>query len=72
VAPTADDAAVTARALENAGADLLVLSGGRNVESTWFMFGSLVDQQEIARMLRRPVAVAPGDQRSARSPRHAR
>jgi len=48
---TADDAAVTARMLENAGADLLVLSGGRNVESTWFMFGSLVDQQEIGRVL---------------------
>lgn len=47
----ASDAAVTACALENAGADLLVLSGGRNVESTWFMFGSLVDQQEIARVL---------------------
>lgn len=42
---------MTACALENAGADLLVLSGGRNVESTWFMFGSLVDQQEIARVL---------------------
>ncbi len=47
----ADDAVVTARALERAGADLLVLSGGRNVESTWFMFGSLVDQDEMARML---------------------
>ena len=34
-----------------AGADLLVLSGGRNVESTWFMFGSLVDQEEMARVL---------------------
>ena len=29
----------------------LVLSGGRNVESTWFMFGSLVDQEEMARVL---------------------
>lgn len=48
---TADDAAVTAGLLEAAGADLLVLSGGRNVESTWFMFGSLVDQQEIAKVL---------------------
>jgi len=48
---SADDAVVTARALERAGADLLVLSGGRNVESTWFMFGSLVDQEEMARVL---------------------
>ena len=47
----ADDAAVTARALERAGADMLVLSGGRNVESTWFMFGSLVNQEEMARVL---------------------
>jgi len=48
---TAEDAAVTARALERAGADMLVLSGGRNVESTWFMFGSLVDQQEMQKIL---------------------
>ena len=47
----AHDAAVTARLLEDVGADLLVLSGGRNVESTWFMFGSLVDQQEMGRVL---------------------
>jgi len=47
----ADDAAVTARALERAGADMLVLSGGRNVESTWFMFGSLVNQDEMAKVL---------------------
>ncbi len=37
---TAEDAAVTARMLEQAGADLLVLSSGRNMESVWYMFGS--------------------------------
>ncbi len=37
---TAEDAAVTAKVLAEAGADMLVLSGGRNIESTWFMFGS--------------------------------
>jgi 2,4-dienoyl-CoA reductase-like NADH-dependent reductase (Old Yellow Enzyme family) len=40
---TAEDAVVTARLLQQAGADLLVLSGGRNIESTWFMFGSQGD-----------------------------
>lgn len=37
---TPEDGAITAKVLEAAGADLLVLSGGRNIESTWFMFGS--------------------------------
>ncbi len=37
---TAEDAAVVARVLEAAGAHLLVLSGGMNVESPWIMFGS--------------------------------
>ncbi len=37
---TADDAAIVARVLEAAGAHLLVLSGGMNVESPWIMFGS--------------------------------
>ncbi len=37
---TAEDAVVTAKVLAEAGADMLVLSGGRNIESTWFMFGS--------------------------------
>ena len=49
---TAEDAIVTARALQDAGADMLVLSGGRNVESTWFMFGSRMNREEIARVLR--------------------
>ncbi|QVN23161.1 NADH:flavin oxidoreductase [Burkholderia pyrrocinia] len=34
------DSAVTARILEAEGADLLSLSGGRNVESPWVLFGS--------------------------------
>ncbi|WP_407935816.1 NADH:flavin oxidoreductase [Cupriavidus necator] len=34
------DSAVTARILEAEGADLLTLSGGRNVESPWALFGS--------------------------------
>ncbi len=47
-----NDAIVTAKALEAAGADMLVLSGGRNVESTWFMFGSNMNRQVVADMLR--------------------
>lgn len=48
---TAQDGVVTAQALEAAGADLLVLSGGRNIESTWFMFGSPMNQEEFAKVL---------------------
>jgi 2,4-dienoyl-CoA reductase-like NADH-dependent reductase (Old Yellow Enzyme family) len=47
-----EDGIVTARALQAAGADMLVLSGGRNVESTWFMFGSRMNREEIGRVLR--------------------
>lgn len=49
---TAEDAVVTARVLEKAGADMLVLSGGRNVESTWFMFGSPMNQAEFAKIFK--------------------
>ncbi|MBB3047534.1 2,4-dienoyl-CoA reductase-like NADH-dependent reductase (Old Yellow Enzyme family) [Litorivivens lipolytica] len=49
---TAEDAVVTAKALEAAGADMLVLSGGRNVESTWFMFGSPMNQAEFAKVFK--------------------
>ncbi len=49
---TVDDAIVTARALQAAGADMLVLSGGRNVESTWFMFGSTMHREEVSKILR--------------------
>jgi 2,4-dienoyl-CoA reductase-like NADH-dependent reductase (Old Yellow Enzyme family) len=37
---TVADGIVTAQLLERAGADLLVLSSGRNMESVWYMFGS--------------------------------
>jgi 2,4-dienoyl-CoA reductase-like NADH-dependent reductase (Old Yellow Enzyme family) len=37
---TAADAVVTARTLEQAGADMLVLSGGRNIEAPWAIFSS--------------------------------
>lgn len=49
---TAEDAVITAKALEAAGADMLVLSGGRNVESTWFMFGSPMNQAEFAKIFK--------------------
>ncbi len=47
---TVDDAIVTARALERAGADMLVLSAGRNIESTWAMFGSALPYDDLAAM----------------------
>ncbi len=46
-----EDGIVTARALEAAGADLLVLSAGRNVESGWFTFGSNMNVAAIQRVL---------------------
>ena len=49
---TVEDGTVTAKALEEAGADMLVLSGGRNVESTWFMFGSRMNRLEISKVLK--------------------
>ena len=49
---TAADGVITAQALEAAGADMLVLSGGRNVESTWFMFGSRMNREEISKVLK--------------------
>lgn len=48
---TAEDGAITARILESAGADLLVLSAGRNVESVWFTFGSPMNVEEMSRVL---------------------
>jgi len=47
-----EDGIVTARALQAAGADMLVLSGGRNVESTWFMFGSNMNRPEMSKVLK--------------------
>lgn len=46
-----DDAIMTAKLLEAAGADMLVLSGGRNVESGWFMFGSNMNLEAMHRVL---------------------
>lgn len=37
---TVEDAVATARVLERAGADMLVLSGGRNIEAPWAIFSS--------------------------------
>jgi 2,4-dienoyl-CoA reductase-like NADH-dependent reductase (Old Yellow Enzyme family) len=48
---TAEDAIVTGRALEAAGADMLVLSGGRNVESGWFTFGSNHNIDDMRKVL---------------------
>lgn len=48
---TVEDGAITARALEMAGADLLVLSAGRNVESVWFTFGSPMNIEAMSRAL---------------------
>ncbi len=47
-----EDGIVTALALQAAGAHMLVLSGGRNVESTWFMFGSRMNRLEIIKVLK--------------------
>lgn len=49
---TVEDAIVTGRALQEAGADMLVLSGGRNIESGWFMFGSNMNLDEMAKVLK--------------------
>lgn len=47
---TVADGIVTARALEAAGADMLVLSGGRNIESSWVMFSSPLPYDDLAAM----------------------
>ena len=44
-----EDGIVTAKILEEAGADMLVLSGGRNVESGWFTFGSNMNLDAMLR-----------------------
>ncbi len=46
-----EDGVVTAKILEQAGADMLVLSGGRNVESGWFTFGSNMNLEAMLRVL---------------------
>ncbi len=55
---TVDDAIATARLLERAGADLLVLSGGRNAESGAFMFGSNMDVPEMRKVLGRVASLS--------------
>lgn len=47
-----EDAIATAQALQAAGADMLVLSGGRNVESTFFMFGSNMNLGEFIKVMK--------------------
>lgn len=47
---TVADAVVTARAMEAAGADMLVLSGGRNIEASWVMFSSPLPYDDLAAM----------------------
>lgn len=47
---TIADGIVTARALETAGADMLVLSAGRNIEASWQMFGSPLPYDDLAAM----------------------
>ncbi len=49
---TVEDAIVTGKALQTAGADMLVLSGGRNIESGWFMFGSNMNLIEMSKVLK--------------------
>jgi len=44
------DAIVTAKALEAAGADMLVLSAGRNLEASWQTFGSPLPYDDLAKM----------------------
>ena len=46
-----EDGIVTAKVLEAAGADMLVLSGGRNVESGWFTFGSNMNLDAMLRVM---------------------
>ena len=48
---TAEDGIITARALQAAGADMLVLSGGRNVESLHVLFGSSPNLPELKKVL---------------------
>lgn len=45
-----DDAIVTAKALEAAGVDMLVLSGGRNIESSWALFNSPLPYTDLKKV----------------------
>lgn len=45
-----EEAIVTARALEKAGIDMLVLSGGRNIESSWALFHSPLPYADLKKV----------------------
>jgi 2,4-dienoyl-CoA reductase-like NADH-dependent reductase (Old Yellow Enzyme family) len=47
---TVEDAIVTAIALEAAGVDMLVLSGGRNIESSWALFNSPLPYADLRKI----------------------
>lgn len=47
---TVDDAIVTAKAMETAGIDMLVLSGGRNIESSWALFNSPLPYADLKKV----------------------
>jgi len=47
---TVDDAIVTAKVLEAAGVDMLVLSGGRNIESSWALFNSPLPYADLKKV----------------------
>lgn len=47
---TVDDAIVTAKVLEAAGIDMLVLSGGRNIESSWALFNSPLPYADLKKV----------------------
>ena len=47
---TVDDAIVAAKTFEAAGADMLVLSAGRNIESVWAIFGNSLPYDDRAAM----------------------
>lgn len=47
---TVADAIVAARAFDAAGADMLVLSAGRNIESVWAIFGGPLPYDDLAAM----------------------
>ncbi|MHC3126017.1 flavin oxidoreductase [Brevundimonas sp. GN22] len=47
---TVDDAIVTAKVLEAAGIDMLVLSGGRNIESSWALFHSPLPYADLKKV----------------------
>jgi 2,4-dienoyl-CoA reductase-like NADH-dependent reductase (Old Yellow Enzyme family) len=68
---TAKDAAVTAQVLERAGAQLLVLSGGRNVEAPWVTFGSpfpIAEMRKYAQRFLERVAWRLVDWRTPKGP----